>query len=66
MHPQRCHHYSFKLVPSSLEITDATLQGLSLLYLDDDEVVAFLLELLPRGILVEEGIADFLKTLERA
>ena len=41
------------------------LQGISLLHLDDEEAVAILLELLSRGILVEEGVADFLKAPEK-
>ena len=49
----------------ALEITDIALQGLSLLHLDSEEVVVVLLELLSRGILVEKGVANFLKAPER-
>ena len=48
-----------------MEIADVTLQGLSLLHLDGEEVVVVLLEFLSRGILVEKGIADFLEAPKR-
>ena len=48
----------------AMEITDVSLQGLSLLHLDGKEVVVVLV-LMPRGILVEESVADFLKAPER-
>ena len=48
-----------------LKITDVALESLSLLHLNDEEVVVVLLKLLPRGILVEEGVINFLKDLER-
>jgi len=41
------------------------LQGISLLHLDDEEVVAILLELFSRGILVKEDVVEFLKAPEK-
>jgi len=49
----------------ALKITDVALEGLSLLHFDGEEVVVVLLKLLLRGILVEEDVADLLKTPER-
>ena len=49
---------------SENKITDVALDSLSLLYLDGDEVVV-LLKFLPRGILVEKSVADFLEAQER-
>ena len=40
-------------------------EGLSWLHLDCEEVVAIFLEFLPRGILVEEDVANLLKASER-
>jgi len=48
-----------------LKITDVALEGLSWLYLDGEEVVDIPLELLSRGILVEEDITNILKASDR-
>jgi len=46
--------------------TDATFKGFFMLHFDGENIVTVLLELLLRGILVEEGIADLLKAPERS
>jgi len=48
-----------------LKITDIAFEGLSWLHLDGEEVID-VLKLLPRGVLIEEGITKFLEALERS
>ena len=47
-------------------MTDIALESFFLLHPDCKEIVAILLELLSRGVLVEEGIIDLLEALERS
>ena len=49
----------------ALKIIDVALEGLSWLHLDCEEVVVVPLALLPRGVLVEEDVANLLKDSER-
>ena len=50
----------------ALKMIDVALESFSLLPLDRKEMVVILLELLPRGVLVTEGITDLLGALERS
>ena len=49
-----------------MEIINVAFDGLSWLHLDGEKVVVVLLKLLPRGVLVEEGIANLLEAPERS
>jgi len=47
-----------------LEITNVAFEGLSWLHLDIKEMVAVLIKLLPRDVLVEEGIVNLFEASE--
>jgi len=49
-----------------LEISDVEFEGLSWRRLDGEEVVDFHFKFMSRGVLVEEGIANLLKTSVRS